>query len=239
MSDLFESFKKNMIPLQKVIKIQANLFIETFLDSDNYNYDDDYYSEDFESDTDTDTEKIQEIPKQQSFDEESIKNIRIYSPINCNNEIFSEDVKITNDDEKIETQIIEPNLDINTLTNNLVVLTDLGLYQKLYINYITTNNKLNFEIIIDNSYLPQFSRWYYNQSRVNTINTIDNLIDMTIEQINFYKYSKNEELLNKFNNLLKKSVYGLTNLKITYDCDSEHSHKIAKIINKISEYIVE
>jgi hypothetical protein len=117
-----------------------------------------------------------------------------------------------------------------------MILSNLEVNQKIYVNYLATNSKLNYEIIIDKSYIPQISRWIYSQNRVKTINTIENLINITINQINYFEYIKNDELIDKFFNLLDKSVKGLQNLKITYESDNENSNKIIKIINKIDEY---
>jgi hypothetical protein len=38
MSDLFESFKNNIFPIQKAIREHTSSFIETLLESDYYNY---------------------------------------------------------------------------------------------------------------------------------------------------------------------------------------------------------
>ena len=101
------------------------------------------------------------------------------------------------------------------------------------------NNKLNFEINIDESYFPQFSRWYYNQNRNCTIDTINSLIDFVLEQYNYYKLIGAEEYIQKYSELLNKTNDGLSNLKITYDNDSESIDKINKIMRKIRTIIDE
>lgn len=259
MSDFFKNLKKNIIPFQKLIEDNIQHFIETMFDTadydDYYSYDYEYeynnddnneneYNTDIECDTDNkindtvDEPPVSETPTQQIFKD---MQIQTNESLTQNKSIIDEENK--DDTENInsfaindEETIINTILDSVILINNLLVLSNLGANQKLYVNYIMTSSKLNYEILIDNSYLPQFSRWYYNQSRVNTINTIDNLVDLTIEQIDYYKHSKNEEQLKKITDLLQKSLIGLINLKTTYISDNENSYKITKIINKINEH---
>ena len=126
------------------------------------------------------------------------------------------------------------------LIKNLTTLTKIEKNQKLNIVYDDTiNNKLNFEINIDESYFPQFSRWYYNQNRNCTIDTINSLIDFVLEQYNYYKLIGAEEYIQKYSELLNKTNDGLSNLKITYDNDSESIDKINKIMRKIRTIIDE
>lgn len=144
-----------------------------------------------------------------------------YNDIYTHNNINDENIKFDND----------------ILIKNLYILSILKIKQKLFINNIMINNKIIFEISIDDSLLPQISRWYYKQNRTNTINTIDNLIDSAILRINYYKYLKNEEQILKLINLLQNSITGLINLKITYETDNKFTLKITKIINKINDFL--
>ena len=108
-------------------------------------------------------------------------------------------------------------------------------YQKLSICYDESiNNKLNFQIQIDDSYFPQISRWYYNQGRANTIVVIDTLIDYTMQQIAHYNKTNNEEYMKIYDELLNNAKNGLLNLKITYEPDVESSLKLNAIIEKIN-----
>ena len=121
------------------------------------------------------------------------------------------------------------------LIKNLITLSNIEKNQKLNIVYdIASNNKLNFQINIDESFFPQFSRWYYNQNRICTISTIHTLIDYTLEQYTHYKSINDEEYVNKYTQLLNNTKCGLLNLKFTYEPDNESSEKINKIINKIT-----
>ena len=234
MSDLFTSLKNNIIPLQKAIQRHTNSFIESLLESEYYSYDNEY-SEDFESDSE----------QENNLESETVTENKVKTPeskVDLNEELqvpkqqtFDEPEK--KDSENEEFIIEKTNLDSVILTNNLTVLANLQVNQKLYISNITTNSKLNFEILLDNSYFPQVSRWYYSQNRINTINTIENLIDLTIEEINYYNYTKNQELTEKFTNLLKNVAVGLNKLKTTYESDGDNSYKITKIINKINEHL--
>ena len=140
-----------------------------------------------------------------------------------------------NDNQKIDENVFDLNelIDDFLLMTNLNILVNLEENQKLYINY-TSNNKLNLEILIDESYFPQISRWYYSQNRNNTINSIEKLINLTIHQMNCYKKFDNNEQYNKYKNLLIDSITGLNNLKITYNSDTESIFKINKIIDKIN-----
>jgi hypothetical protein len=126
------------------------------------------------------------------------------------------------------------------LINNLTVLTKIEKNQKLNIIYDNTiNNKLNFQINIDESYFPQLSRWYYSQSRNCTIDSIDSLTNYTIEQYNYYKSINDEERAQKYIDLLDKTNNGLLNLKFTYETDDETTNKINKIKEKITKFINE
>lgn len=224
MSDLIKNLKQNIIPFQKVLFENTIFIIDTIFESNNCSEENDsseeLYSDDFESESDNnDIITDVDTPKQITFDNTEIPIIP--SSTIEDNKVIIQNITIDND------------LNENLLTKNLLVLTNLNINQKLYINYFNVKSKLNFEIVLDNSFFPQFSRWYYSQSRMNTISAIDNLIDITIEQIKLYKTYNNFDLLNKYNDLLKKTLDGLINLKKTYESDSDYSYKITKIMNKI------
>lgn len=259
MSELFENFKKNIminiIPLQSSIKKQANLFIDTFINDDT----EDSYSDDFEQESingsDADDEKecnsnssnLFEVPKQYTFIESVYNTERIYSPVVCSGSFsnsctnFNSNIDPHTNTESntnlLQETIIDTKHDDKLLIENLIVLSQLEKYQKLSMVYDNTNNKLNFKIQIDNSYVPQFTRWYYNQNRTITINNIDNLIDYTIQQCVYYKNTNDKEYIKKYNDLLNNTVKGLLNLKITYESDTDSSLKISKIVDKINEFI--
>jgi hypothetical protein len=183
------------------------------------------------------------VPIQQTFDE-PLSNIetRIYSPVSSSNDNNIEQISpITSTNNNCDLNNLATETENNTnifndylLINNLSILSHIEKYQKLSVVYDNTNNKLNFQIQIDDSYFPQLSRWYYNQNRTNTILTIDNLIDYGLQQYAYYNSTNNEKYIKKYNTLLNNAQKGLLNLKITYESDIENSLKISKIIEKIS-----
>lgn len=249
MSDLLKSIKKNIAPFQNIIREKTNMFIETFNDSFSDSESEEPYSDDFETDSDG---ELSVPPKQQTFNEHLFKMTNSYLPINTEKVICFEKKEDDNQEiikEDEENKIIEEikedieNKELNKyelqndelLIKNLEILINLNINQKLYINYLDNNNKLNFEILFDESYFPQLSRWYYSQNRNITINTIEKLINLTIEQLNTYKEMSNEELVKNYKNLLNKSINGLNNLKITYETDEESILKLNNIIIFITE----
>ena len=166
----------------------------------------------------------------------SINSINNNNSNNSINDVNSNDIENIN---STTSTIINSNLDNkifndDLLINNLIILSHIEKYQKLSINYNNTTSKLNFQIQIDDSYFPQLSRWYYNQNRTNTISTIDNLIDYTLQQYMYYNSTNNDFYIKKYNFLLNATKKGLLNLKITYELDIENSLKITKIIEKIT-----
>ena len=228
-----------------------SILVDTHLDSNINN------KCEYESNININNKKISTVPIQQTFDEKlSDLGTFIYSPItniNSNdinsNNINSNDIKNINSND-INSNDINSN-DINSndnsdldnkiqifnddlLINNLIILSNIEKYQKLSIIYNNTSSKLNFQIQIDDSYFPQLTRWYYNQNRTNTILTIDNLIDYSLQQYMYYNSTNNEFYIKKYNLLLNNAKEGLLNLKITYELDIENSLKITKIIEKIT-----
>ena len=191
------------------------------------------------------------VPIQQTFDKDlcNLETCRSF-PVNSSNNDNIEKINpsistINNCDLDILPTEVENNTNISTnipvdifndhlLINNLSILSHIEKYQKLSVIYDNTNNKLNFQIQIDESYFPQLSRWYYNQNRTNTIATIDNLIDYSLQQYAYYTDTNNEKYIKKYNSLLNNAQKGLLNLKITYESDIENSFKISKIIEKIT-----
>lgn len=123
------------------------------------------------------------------------------------------------------------------LIYNLLTLTKIEKNQKLSISFDnTSDNKLNFQIDIDESYFPQLSRRYYNQNRYCTTNSIRCLIDYAVEQHDYYKSIENNEYIQKYTELLDKTKCGLLNLKFTYENDNEITDKINNIIDKITTF---
>jgi hypothetical protein len=255
MSNLFTNLKNNIItnitPFQTALRTQANLFIETFI-NDDYGEDEEEYSDDFESESNrgSDADDERELntnqksklkldaPIQQVFNDILPNSeISMYSPIDCPilNNKSTTDSKDNNYNKTSNSHVSENIFCDKLLISNLSVLKKIEKYQKLSICYDESiNNKLNFQIQIDVSYFPQISRWYYNQGRANTISSIDTLIYYTIQQITHHKKTNNEEYVKIYNELLNDVKNGLLNLKITYEPDVESSLKLNAIIEKIN-----
>jgi hypothetical protein len=223
MNDFFENIYKNIIPLQNSLADNTNSFLDTFFDNfiendnsntytitnnqyiENTQYNDEEYSDNFDSESDI--EIINETQKQQIFD---VENITTHT-------------------------IEKPNADIDLILENLIILSQIQTNQKLYIEYINSyNENMNYKISIDNSLIPQVSRWYYNQNRINTINVIDKLIYISITFINYYKHINDNINLIKLSTILKNSIFGLNNLQNTYATDKHSCDKLILIINKIN-----
>ena len=71
------------------------------------------------------------------------------------------------------------------ILTNLTLLSKIQKYEKLIIlktEEENNNNKIDFEIKIDNSFVPSVSRWVYGHSRTATIEFINKLIDIAIQQ---------------------------------------------------------
>lgn len=156
---------------------------------------------------------------------------------------FSNNVVNTDFSDNIDS-IKTPESNYHILEDDFVILSNLTLLskiqpnQKLIITPTNKNNskstKINFEIKIDESYVPLISRWYYKQGRNETIVALSELIDVSIEQFILHKNSNNNINMKKYIDLLAKTKIGLENLKITYESDALVGENIDKIINKIN-----
>ena len=136
--------------------------------------------------------------------------------------------------------IYDVNSDDFLVISNLILLSKLEPNQKLFINYRETKNKsckISFELKIDDSYIQKFSRWYYSQSRNETILALQKLFEVSTEQFNFHKDIKNNVEIKKYFDLFKNSLLGLNNLKITYSEDEEILKEIDIIIKKLENII--
>lgn len=137
----------------------------------------------------------------------------------------------------MSTGNIYNNTDDLLILANLNFLSKIEINQKIFIVYNEKNNKINFELQIDNSYVQKISRWYYNQGRDKTIETLKILINISIEQLLLHiKLNNTIEIIN-YRILLKSSLNGLNNLKITYNIDKWIIDEIDLIIQKINEFI--
>lgn len=136
--------------------------------------------------------------------------------------------------------IYDVNSDDFLVISNLILLSKLEPNQKLFINYKENKNKfskISFELKIDDSYIQKLSRWYYSQSRNETILALQKLFEVSIQQFNFHKDIKNNVEIKKYFDLFKNSLLGLNNLKITYSKDQEILKEIDIIIEKLENII--
>jgi hypothetical protein len=129
-------------------------------------------------------------------------------------------------------------LTLNDLHANLIIISNIQPGQKL----IVTNNLLS----IDNRYISNFFRWQHGDDRIKTIKFVNTVIDKTFAKIaeikSDMKYVTNSfetqnSILQRFNNELKNSLKGLTNLKTTYSTDASASALLDVMIENISNMI--
>jgi len=121
------------------------------------------------------------------------------------------------------------------ILSNLTVLSKIQKHDKLVIiiDKNKENEKINFEIKIDNTYIKSLSRWYYGQTRHLTIDYINKLIDIAILSHN---ECNNNITMNKYITLLESAKIGLANLKFTYYYDQTIISNLDIIIEKIDMF---
>jgi hypothetical protein len=164
------------------------------------------------------------------------------SELNDDSELITDTnlvIKLKNETQNIKVPI--QNI-YNSTSDDLIILANLSFLskiepgQKIFVSY-NDNNKINFELKIDNSYVPKITRWYYSQGRNETIEILKKLIDLSIEQFNMHIKFNNTIEMSNYKNLLQKSMSGLSNLKITYNSDKIVLKELDIIITKIKEII--
>lgn len=141
---------------------------------------------------------------------------------------------------------IEDNIDNFIILSNLTLLSKVQKYDKLIIKKKTNESDINFEIKIDNSYIPSIKRFFYGDNRDKTIEYLNKLINCGIEKYNeekkkdnkiiMNKIVMNKIVMNKIASLLESSKLGLSNLKITYNMDQSITSKIDIIIDTIDVF---
>lgn len=124
------------------------------------------------------------------------------------------------------------------ILSNLTVLSKIQKYDKLIIVKYKekANEKIDFEIKIDNTYIKFVSRWFYGHTRHMTIDYINKLIDIAISL--YYENSNNNIIMtmNKYVLLLENAKLGLSNLKFTYNYDQTIISNLDVIIEKIDMF---
>jgi len=139
---------------------------------------------------------------------------------------------------KVEEMInrVEEYIDNFIILSNLTLLSKVQKYEKLVIKKRQNKGDINFEIQIDNSYLPSIKRFFYGDDRDKTIEYLNKLINYGIEKYNEEKKKDNKIGMNKIASLLESSKLGLSNLKITYNTDQSITSKIDIIIDTIDVF---
>jgi hypothetical protein len=137
------------------------------------------------------------------------------------------------------------------------------LYKLTIISYIKQGEKLccddEFNIFVDNSYIPSITRYISNQNRVITIKNIKDIIDNVIyitdfiyrneisvkknekekneRQIKAFFKESNEKILKTFYIKMTNALDGLNNLKLTYTGDLTIKTSIDLLIGRIQTRI--
>ena len=136
------------------------------------------------------------------------------------------------------------------------------LYKLTIISYIKQGEKLycdDSNISIDHSYIPSLSRFFSNQNRDITLETVKEVIDKAIEitdlvyrnEISLKKNQKekdcrqlkqffrenNDTILKKFLIKLTCVIDGLNNLKLTYNEDKKIKTMLELEINRVNSRI--
>jgi hypothetical protein len=107
---------------------------------------------------------------------------------------------------------------------------------------IKPNDKLYHDeknLFIEDSYVPCISRWYRGSSRTDTIKFIKYILTQSYFQLESLRNNNGTEsiyLHMNLLNLLKESIKGLLNLKITYSNDQTIIYEIQKNINYINKF---
>ena len=128
------------------------------------------------------------------------------------------------------------NLDNFLILSNLTLLSKIQKYDKLMILKKKNNDKLNFEIKIDNTYLSSIKRWIYGYDRNLTIEYLSKLIILGIEQYHEEKKNNNKISMNRYATLLESCKLGLSNLKFTYHEDQTITSKLDVIMDSIDVF---
>jgi hypothetical protein len=168
---------------------------------------------------------------------EQLTDLTSNNMINKDDDIVSKNIcteEDTNESKEDNISLYNNSNDFLILSN-LTVLSKIQKYDKLLIiiHENKDNEKIDFEIKIDNTYLKSISRWYYGQTRHLTIDYINKLVDITILS---YNQCNNNMTMNKYITLLESAKIGLANLKFTYNYDQTINSNLDIIIEKIDMF---
>ena len=168
-------------------------------------------------------------------------NILNESLININNSENNENCKIS--ENNLNKNYIEYNFN-NNFNNNENENNNENNYNKdeldnilLKLNIISQlkeNDKLvvnNNDFKIDNNNFQFVKRWYYSENRENTLNKLNEIIDITFK---FIENNHINKILQRILFSLKSCINGINSLKLTYKNDVNIITKIDLLIENIN-----
>jgi len=138
---------------------------------------------------------------------------------------------------KQEDCVVKNELDSEEILLNLKIIAQIKEFEKI--------NTLNSEISIDQSWIQFLSRSYYGNSRENTINILETVVNNTLKITDTtLTNSKNiidnnvlveepSHLLQRFILQMSNAVNGLDNLKVTYKNDIQIISKLDLLTEKL------
>jgi hypothetical protein len=141
----------------------------------------------------------------------------------------------------------EETFDINNILLNLKIIAGIQKYNKL----LSSSNDNILKIDNNNTLYQGIFRWYYNETRIHTLEIIEKLIDdifniinqviggkLTIDKNNILTYN-NSNLIQQLCLELTNALTGLENLKFTYSTDQTIEARLNIVIHKIRLYITQ
>lgn len=136
----------------------------------------------------------------------------------------------TDEQETINTNTFDSTTTFNQVCNRLKTISNLQLGYKIWLSIDPqTKNKI-FEI--DNSLVPSFSRWWYDQSRRHIIDCI--LEDTFYIQCHFPEWNQRTRDIVQLH--ISAALLGLGNMRHTYKGDTENENTLDAIIKTMHQY---
>ena len=182
-------------------------------------------------------EIIDEKLNEEKLNEEKLNDEKLNDE-KLNDEKLNEEDNIDKNIQMQLNSIYEPKSDDLVILSNLTLLSKIQPTQKLFVIHQDTNNKIDFELKIDDSFVSNLTRWYYNQGRNETIEILNKLIDISTEQLNMHMQLNNTVEISNYRNLLQSSVSAINNLKTTYSSDKNILIQLDLIIEKINKLVL-
>jgi len=165
-----------------------------------------------------------------------------------NNENEKNDLKITDNNDIIDQEMVPDDISIDQIIINLKIIALIKKYEKLSINENCTS------LIVDAKtnifYVQAIKRWLNDDNRQKTMEYIDNIVTKTFEWMDkVYEEYKNgddkknsnddvfeedkESLLLRLSKEIINASEGLKNLRMTYKHDSLVNSQIQLMLDKI------